>query len=184
MPVSDAIEDVCAAESRFGRGGGPRHPQCGRAKPCLSAPARRGGRSYDDEPIPRKKVGPIKARGSPLSYWGPGARQYPMRYLGRAPCGTWLTLAGGAILGAMALRRALIWCELSMSRPPRPPIGRRSTTSIPRSIPSRSLFLNSENVGQARIVASEEMYRSPSPTTVRGNNASRANNVRSSTERA
>ena len=88
------IEDVCAAEAAFIEEVTARHTQA-QGKPVIVANCQAGWQVMMMAAIRPDIVGPILLAGSPLSYWAGVRGRNPMRYLGGALGGTWLTALAG-----------------------------------------------------------------------------------------
>jgi len=93
MP-GQTIEDVCAAEAAFVAEVAARHPEA-EGKPVIVANCQAGWQVMMMAAIRPDLVGPILLAGSPLSYWAGVRGRNPMRYLGGALGGTWLTALTG-----------------------------------------------------------------------------------------
>jgi pimeloyl-ACP methyl ester carboxylesterase len=93
------IEDVCRAEAVFVAEVARRHPES-EGKPIVIANCQAGWQIMMTAAVRPELFGPIMLAGTPLSYWAGVHGKNPMRYLGGALGGTWLTaLAGDAGAG-------------------------------------------------------------------------------------
>jgi hypothetical protein len=88
------IEDVCRAEADFLEEVAKRHPEA-ESKPIVIANCQAGWQIMMTAAIRPDLTGPIFLAGSPLSYWAGIRGKNPMRYLGGALGGTWLTALAG-----------------------------------------------------------------------------------------
>ncbi len=88
------IEDVCRAEAAFLEAVAARHPEA-EGKPVVVANCQAGWQIMMTAAIRPDLFGPILLAGSPLSYWAGVRGRNPMRYLGGALGGTWLTALAG-----------------------------------------------------------------------------------------
>jgi hypothetical protein len=88
------IEDVCRAEATFLEAVAARHPEA-EGKPVVVANCQAGWQIMMTAAIRPDLFGPILLAGSPLSYWAGVHGRNPMRYLGGALGGTWLTALAG-----------------------------------------------------------------------------------------
>jgi pimeloyl-ACP methyl ester carboxylesterase len=95
QPVpGQTIEDVCRAEAQFVAEVAQRHPEAD-GKPVLIGNCQAGWQVMMMAAIRPDLVGPILIAGAPLSYWAGVRGRNPMRYLGGALGGTWLTALAG-----------------------------------------------------------------------------------------
>lgn len=90
------VEDVCRAEIRFIEEVAARHPEAD-GKPCLIGNCQAGWQIMMGAALAPENVGPIVLAGAPLSYWAGVRGKNPLRYLGGALGGTWLTALAGDI---------------------------------------------------------------------------------------
>jgi hypothetical protein len=88
------IEDVCIAEGRFIERVVEIETQS-MGKPCLIGNCQAGWQIMLMASIRPDLPGPIILAGSPLSYWAGVRGKNPLRYLGGALGGTWLTALAG-----------------------------------------------------------------------------------------
>ena len=88
------IEDVCRAEAAFIAEVARRHPDV-EGKPIVIANCQAGWQILITAAMRPDLFGPILVAGSPLSYWAGVRGKNPMRYLGGALGGTWLTALAG-----------------------------------------------------------------------------------------
>jgi pimeloyl-ACP methyl ester carboxylesterase len=93
MP-GQTIEDVCRAEATFIEDVARRHREA-EGKPIIIANCQAGWQIMMTAAIRPELTGPIVLAGSPLSYWAGVRGKNPMRYLGGALGGTWLTALAG-----------------------------------------------------------------------------------------
>jgi pimeloyl-ACP methyl ester carboxylesterase len=93
MP-GQTIEDVCRAEAIFIADVAKRHPEAD-GKPIIIANCQAGWQIMMTAAIRPDLAGPIMLAGTPLSYWAGVHGKNPMRYLGGALGGTWLTALTG-----------------------------------------------------------------------------------------
>ena len=93
MP-GQTIEDVCRAEALFIEEIARRHPDAD-SRPIVIANCQAGWQTMMTAAIRPDLMGPIVVVGSPLSYWAGVRGKNPMRYLGGALGGTWLTALSG-----------------------------------------------------------------------------------------
>ena len=93
MP-SQTIEDVCRAEAVFVEEVAARHPEA-EGKPIIIANCQAGWQIMMMAAVRPDLAGPIMLAGTPLSYWAGVRGKNPMRYLGGALGGTWLTALAG-----------------------------------------------------------------------------------------
>ena len=93
MP-GQTIEDVCRAEALFIEEIARRHPDAD-SRPIVIANCQAGWQTMMTAAIRPDLMGPIVVVGSPLSYWAGVRGKNPMRYLGGALDGTWLTALSG-----------------------------------------------------------------------------------------
>ena len=90
------IEDVCRAEAAFVAEVTTRHPES-EGKPILIGNCQAGWQIMMMAATNPDLSGPIMIAGTPLSYWAGVHGKNPMRYLGGALGGTWLTALAGDI---------------------------------------------------------------------------------------
>ena len=88
------IEDVCRAEAVFLEEVAKRHPEA-EGKPIVIANCQAGWQVMMTAAVRPELTGVIMLAGTPLSYWAGVRGKNPMRYLGGALCGTWLTALAG-----------------------------------------------------------------------------------------
>jgi hypothetical protein len=88
------IEDVCRAEAVFLEEVAKRHPEA-ESKPIVIANCQAGWQIMMTAAVRPELPGTIILAGSPLSYWAGVRGKNPMRYLGGALGGTWLTALAG-----------------------------------------------------------------------------------------
>lgn len=88
------IEDVCRAEGLFVEEVARHHPDV-ESKPIIIANCQAGWQILMTAALRPELFGPILVAGSPLSYWSGVRGKNPMRYLGGALGGTWLTALAG-----------------------------------------------------------------------------------------
>jgi hypothetical protein len=88
------IEDVCGAEAAFIAEVARRHPEA-EGKPIVIANCQAGWQILMTAALKPDLFGTILVAGSPLSYWAGVRGKNPMRYLGGALGGTWLTALAG-----------------------------------------------------------------------------------------
>jgi hypothetical protein len=93
MP-GQTIEDVYRAEAIFIEEVAARHREA-EGKPIVIASCQAGWQIMMTAAIRPDLAGPIMLAGSPLSYWAGVRGKNPMRYLGGALGGTWLTALSG-----------------------------------------------------------------------------------------
>jgi len=93
MP-GQTVEDVCRAEAVFVEDVAARHPDA-EGKPVIIANCQAGWQIMMMAAIRPDLTGPIMLAGSPLSYWAGVRGTNPLRYLGGALGGTWLTALAG-----------------------------------------------------------------------------------------
>jgi len=93
MP-QQTIEDVCRAEAVFIEEVASRHPEAD-GKPVVIANCQAGWQIMMTAAVRPDLTGPILLAGSPLSYWAGVRGKNPMRYLGGALGGAWLTALAG-----------------------------------------------------------------------------------------
>ena len=93
MP-GQTIEDVCRAEAVFVEDVAKRHPEA-EGKPIVIANCQAGWQIMMTAATRPDHFGPIVLAGTPLSYWAGVRGKNPMRYLGGALGGTWLTALAG-----------------------------------------------------------------------------------------
>lgn len=84
------IEDVCRAEAQFIAKVAERHPQAD-GKPALIGNCQAGWQIMMTAALKPDLVGPLVLAGAPLSYWAGVRGKNPLRYLGGALGGTWMT---------------------------------------------------------------------------------------------
>ena len=101
MP-GQTIEDVCRAEAVFVEDVAKRHPEA-EGKPIVIANCQAGWQIMMTAATRPDHFGPIVLAGTPLSYWAGVRGKNPMRYLGGALGGTWLTALAGD-LGTSTVR--------------------------------------------------------------------------------
>jgi hypothetical protein len=89
-----SIEDVCRAEAAFVEEVASLHPEAD-GKPVIVANCQAGWQIMMTAAMRPELAGPIILAGSPLSYWAGVRGKNPMRYLGGALGGTWLTALTG-----------------------------------------------------------------------------------------
>ena len=90
--------------------------------------------------------GPIIVAGSPLSYWAGVRGENPMRYTGGLLGGSWLTAMVGD-MGAGKFDGAWLVTNFENLNPGQHVLDASTTTSIPRSTPSRLAISNSSSGG-------------------------------------
>jgi poly(3-hydroxyalkanoate) synthetase len=88
------IEDVSRAEAIFVETVAARHHEA-EGKPIVIANCQAGWQIMMTAAIRPDLMGPILLAGTPLSYWAGVRGKNPMRYLGGALGGTWLTALAG-----------------------------------------------------------------------------------------
>lgn len=88
------IEDVCRAEAQFIAKVAELHPQAD-GKPALIGNCQAGWQIMMTSALNPDLVGPLVLAGAPLSYWAGVRGKNPMRYLGGALGGTWMTALAG-----------------------------------------------------------------------------------------
>ena len=88
------IEDVCRAEAVFLEEVGSRHPEA-EGKPIVIANCQAGWQVMMTAAVRPELIGVIMLAGTPLSYWAGVRGKNPMRYLGGALGGTYLTALAG-----------------------------------------------------------------------------------------
>lgn len=88
------IEDVCRAEARFIAKVAELHPEAD-GKPALIGNCQAGWQIMMTSALNPDLVGPLVLAGAPLSYWAGVRGKNPMRYLGGALGGTWMTALAG-----------------------------------------------------------------------------------------
>ena len=88
------IEDVCRAEAIFVDEVAALHPDAA-GKPAIVANCQAGWQTMIMAATNPEVSGPILLAGSPLSYWAGVHGKNPLRYLGGALGGTWLTTLAG-----------------------------------------------------------------------------------------
>ena len=88
------VEDVCRAEAAFVEEVSALHPEAD-GKPVIVANCQAGWQIMMMAAMRPELAGPIMLAGSPLSYWAGVRGKNPMRYLGGALGGTWLTALAG-----------------------------------------------------------------------------------------
>ena len=88
------IEDVCRAEAVFLEEVAKRHPEA-EGKPIVIANCQAGWQIMMTAAVRPELAGVIMLAGTPLSYWAGVRGKNPMRYLGGALGGTWLTALAG-----------------------------------------------------------------------------------------
>jgi pimeloyl-ACP methyl ester carboxylesterase len=88
------IEDVCRAEAAFIEEVASLHPTAD-GKPVIVANCQAGWQIMMTAARCPDLAGPILLAGSPLSYWAGVRGKNPLRYLGGALGGTWLTTLAG-----------------------------------------------------------------------------------------
>ena len=88
------IEDVCRAEAMFVEEVAVRHPEAD-GKPIVIANCQAGWQIMMMAAVRPDLAGPIMLAGTPLSYWAGVRGKNPMRYLGGALGGAWLTALAG-----------------------------------------------------------------------------------------
>ena len=93
MP-GQTIEDVCRAEAVFVEEVAARHPEA-EGKPIIIANCQAGWQIMMMAAVRPDLAGPIMLAGTPLSYWAGVRGKNPMRYLGGALGGSWLTALAG-----------------------------------------------------------------------------------------
>ena len=93
MP-GQTVEDVCRAEAAFIEQVAARHPQA-EGKPVIVANCQAGWQIMMMAAMRPDLTGPIILAGSPLSYWAGVRGKNPLRYLGGALGGTWLSALAG-----------------------------------------------------------------------------------------
>jgi pimeloyl-ACP methyl ester carboxylesterase len=93
MP-GQTIEDVCRAEAMFVEEVAARHPET-EGKPIVIANCQAGWQIMMMAAVHPDLTGPIMLAGTPLSYWAGVRGMNPMRYLGGALGGAWLTALAG-----------------------------------------------------------------------------------------
>ena len=93
MP-GQTIEDVCRAEAIFVEEVAKLHPDA-EAKPIIIANCQAGWQIMMMAAMRPELTGPIMLAGSPLSYWAGVHGKNPLRYVGGALGGTWLTALAG-----------------------------------------------------------------------------------------
>ena len=93
MP-GQTIEDVCRAEAVFVEEVAARHPEA-EGKPIIIANCQAGWQIMMMAAVRPDLAGPIMLAGTPLSYWAGVRGKNPMRYLGGALGGAWLTALAG-----------------------------------------------------------------------------------------
>ncbi|MET0267634.1 MAG: DUF3141 domain-containing protein [Duganella sp.] len=84
------IEDVCRAEAQFIARVAELHPQAD-GKPALIGNCQAGWQIMMTAALKPDLVGPLVLAGAPLSYWAGVRGKNPLRYLGGALGGTWMT---------------------------------------------------------------------------------------------
>lgn len=95
VPVpGQTIEDVCRAEAAFIAHVAERHPQAD-GKPALIGNCQAGWQIMMTAALKPDLVGPLVLAGAPLSYWAGVRGKNPLRYLGGALGGTWMTALAG-----------------------------------------------------------------------------------------
>ena len=93
MP-GQTIEDVCRAEAFFVEEVAKLHPDA-EAKPIIIGNCQAGWQIMMMAATRPELTGPIMLAGSPLSYWAGVHGKNPLRYVGGALGGTWLTALAG-----------------------------------------------------------------------------------------
>ncbi len=93
MP-GQTVGDVCRAEAVFVEDVAARHPDA-EGKPVIIANCQAGWQVMMMAAIKPDLAGPIMLAGSPLSYWAGVRGKNPLRYLGGALGGTWMTALAG-----------------------------------------------------------------------------------------
>jgi pimeloyl-ACP methyl ester carboxylesterase len=93
MP-GQTIEDVCRAEAVFLEEVASRHLEA-ESKPIVIANCQAGWQVMMTAAVRPELFGVIMLAGTPLSYWAGVRGKNPMRYLGGALGGTWLTALAG-----------------------------------------------------------------------------------------
>ena len=93
MP-GQTVEDVCLAEATFVEEVGRLHADAD-GKPVVIANCQAGWQIMMMAAIRPELAGPILLAGSPLSYWAGVRGKNPLRYVGGALGGTWLTALAG-----------------------------------------------------------------------------------------
>ncbi|SHN16559.1 Protein of unknown function [Duganella sacchari] len=88
------IEDVCRAEARFIAKVAELHPEAD-GKPALIGNCQAGWQIMMTSALNPDLVGPLVLAGAPLSYWAGVRGKNPLRYLGGALGGTWMTALAG-----------------------------------------------------------------------------------------
>ena len=88
------IEDVCRAEASFIAKVAELHPEAD-GKPALIGNCQAGWQIMMTSALNPDLVGPLVLAGAPLSYWAGVRGKNPMRYLGGALGGTWMTALAG-----------------------------------------------------------------------------------------
>jgi hypothetical protein len=88
------IEDVCRAEAVFLAEVAARHPDA-EGRPIVIANCQAGWQIMMTAAVRPELFGVIMLAGTPLSYWAGVRGKNPMRYLGGALGGTWLTALAG-----------------------------------------------------------------------------------------
>ena len=88
------IEEVCRAEAVFLEVVAKRHPEA-EGKPIVIANCQAGWQIMMTAAVRPELAGVIMLAGTPLSYWAGVRGKNPMRYLGGALGGTWLTALAG-----------------------------------------------------------------------------------------
>ena len=110
---------------------------------------------HDDERDPSRPARADHARRDRRSPTGPACAA-------RTRCAIWADCSAGLgsrrwpAISATASSTARIWSRISSRCTPPIPTGRRSTTSIPRSIPRLPAFSNSRNGGAARCCSTPQ----------------------------
>jgi Protein of unknown function (DUF3141) len=95
MP-GQTIEDVCRVEAVFLEEVAKQHPEA-EGKPIVIANCQAGWQIMITAAVRPELAGVIMLAGTPLSYWAGVRGKNPMRYLGGALGGTWLTALAGDI---------------------------------------------------------------------------------------
>ncbi|WP_255756238.1 DUF3141 domain-containing protein [Massilia sp. erpn] len=88
------IEDVCRAEAHFIAQVGALHSHAD-GKPALIGNCQAGWQIMMTSALRPDLTGPLLLAGAPLSYWAGVRGKNPLRYLGGAMGGTWLTSLSG-----------------------------------------------------------------------------------------
>jgi len=92
--LGQTIEDVCRAEAVFLAEVDARHPEA-EGRPIVIANCQAGWQIMMTAAVRPELFGVIMLAGTPLSYWAGVRGKNPMRYLGGALGGTWLTALAG-----------------------------------------------------------------------------------------